>query len=664
MTRDPFGGFVLRLGVLVFGVSAGMSAGEVDLAVTEYQSRLGHEFEYRLSRHGDRVVRASGVLSDPVQGDRIEAARDFVCENKGMFGIDSDSVRRAQSRVLTSRNGIHVALTQVIGGVRVMGPASHVHYDEQRRIMLVQNNFLPGARPRTTPRLTRDEIGPEVKRAFSEDAAVTPGEAQLVLRREGDDLRLVYYVPTRVASTPPTDWMVFIDAIDPDVAPQRLEVLLAASAKGTIFPENPVTTSLQSLVFPNLLSPTRLSGSYVRTYNGKNELWLPESVENQRKFTTATESDRDFTYRGPGWPDPRGKPSHIRFAEAMAYYHVNRAHDTLKDMGFNELDEQMPVFLHTRTFYLPHYQPGDSTLGVFPRTGLLEIPAQWANDSDVYYHEYGHAALDHIQPLLRANVEHVYGRIYHEAWGDILAASLNRNSQIGEYAWVNDAVSLTDFRVYPTDVQDPVYKITDPHQASLIISGPYWYLYRQFGSKVLQWFLDANYLLDGSENMFGIRDAVIQASPEDYKQLIYNGFLNNGVLGPDPGNNAKVKILDVYPALPQSGTFEKRTRFRKFETIAVCVDAEIKDAAPAYRFYGKLSINDAQVFPSITQVTLPGLVEAGNGTRSQRSGGPYVLYFVLSDKDTPAGSYHLKIEGHLGGSALTFEKTFDVTIEP
>lgn len=660
MTRDPFRGLVLRLGVLVFGVSAGaVAAGPADQAVKEYQSSSGHEFEYRLSRQGDRVVRADGILSDPVQGDPVEAARCLISENSGMFGVDSDTVRRAQSRVLTSWNGIHVALTQVIDGVRVMGPASYVHYDEEKRVMLVQNNFLPGARPATTPRLTHDEIDPHVKRAFSADAAVTPGEAQLVLRREGDDLRLVYYVPTRVASTPPEDWMVFIDAIDPDVAPQRMEVLLAASAKGTIYPENPVTTSLQSLVFPNLLSPTRLSGKYVRTYNGKEELWVPEAVDQLHELSTATQSDKDFTFGVTASP----------FAEAMAYYHVNRAHDTLKKMGFNELDEQMPVFLHTITPGIPRYQPGDSTLGLFPRTGLLEIPYHWAYDSDVYYHEYGHAALDHIQPLLTANVEHAYGSIYHEAWGDMLAAFLNRNSVIGEYAWGESAISIFGERahMYPSDVASPYGDGTDNHMASRIISEMFWAMYVNYGSIALQPFLDANYLLDGSENIFGIRDALCLAFPEAYggPRQAETELMNRGVIGPDPGNKAKVKILDLYPArVGALGDFVKSTRFRKCETIAVCVDAEIKDSAPAYHFYGKLSISNAEVFPSITQATRPQSVEAVNGTRSRQSSGPYVLYFVLSDQDTPAGSYQLKIEGHLGGTALTFEKTLNVTIEP
>lgn len=391
-------------------------------------------------------------------------------------------------------------------------------------------------------------------------------------------------------------------------------------------------------------------------------------MEHLRRFTTATESDRDFTYRAPEWPLGR-RVEDRHFPEAMAYYHVNRAHDTLKDMGFNELDEQMPVFVNTRTFWLSHYAPGEFTLGVFSRTGLIELSTvegrNWADDSDVIYHEYGHAALDHIQPLLRANVEHVYGRVYHEAWGDMLAASLNHNADMGEYARGPVSYSINGWRSYPEDVA-PGTGVTDPAEASRIISNAFWRLYRLIGSRALQIFLDANYLLDGSENLFGIRDAAVQAASTQYEGLeVGNEFGNSGIWGADLGNNAKVKILDVYPAfIVQSGKFEKRTRFRKFETIAVCVDAEIKDTAPGYLFYGKLSVSDAHVFPSITQVTNYGLVEASDGTRSRRSSYPYVLYQVQSGQNTPAGSYHLRIEGHLGGSALTFQKTFDVTIEP
>lgn len=151
------GAVLTGIGVLVLGLSTVEGAGRADLAVRAYQSRLGHAFEYRLCADGGRMIRASGIVSDPIQGDRVDAARRFFSENVEMFGVDLDDVARAGSRMLTSRNAVHVALTQTIDGIRVMGPSSYVHYDGSGRVALVQNNFVPGKHPETEPKVNIEE---------------------------------------------------------------------------------------------------------------------------------------------------------------------------------------------------------------------------------------------------------------------------------------------------------------------------------------------------------------------------------------------------------------------------------------------------------------------------------------------------------------------------
>lgn len=422
---------------------------------------------------------------------------------------------------------------------------------------------------------------------------MTTGTPELVLHREEDELRLVYRVSAQVASTPPKYWVVLVDALNPNVVPLRLNMVLEATAKGSIYPENPEVSSLESLMFKNLKSPISLSGAHVRTYNGNYELSPPGTVEDVSKFTTASESSGDYTFpvNESAWGDHR-------FGEAMAYYHIDRAYGILASMGFKELRSQMPVFVNTtgmpdNAFYARALFPGTGFLATF-------VPLLFKNfafDSDIFCHEYGHAVLDSIQPTLLERMGDYYGYAYHEGWGDCVAAGINANPMLGEYALTDRRTGVWNGRSadnrngYPRDVIHPRLGFTEPHYAGMIVSGVYWNLYASIGTRALQAFLDANYLLDGTENFFGIRDAVVQAAEERDKVAVKRAFAAHGISGPDRGNPAKVEILDVYAGGNGLIKEMKKSTFKKGDAIAVAVDARIQGAAPGYAFYGNLTVS-------------------------------------------------------------------------
>ncbi|MBI2837352.1 MAG: hypothetical protein HYX75_03505 [Acidobacteria bacterium] len=660
------GAVLTGLGVLVLGLStAEGAAGRADLAAQAYQSRLGHAFEYRLSADGSRVTRASGVLSDPTQGDRVDAARRFFSENGEMFGVDPDDVARAGSRILTSRNAVHVALTQTIDGIRVMGPSSYVHYDGSGRVVLLQNNFVPGKHPETEPKVNIEEATSRAVRMCSENGGtVTTSSPELVLHREGEELRLVYRVPAQVASTQPKYWLVLVDALNPNVVPLRLNMVLEATAKGTIYPENPAASSLTSVTFKNLKSPTSLSGAHVRTYNGNYQLSTPYSKEDVSKFTTASDSNGDYTFpvNDSAWGDHR-------FGEAMAYYHIDRAYGILASMGFKELRSQMPVFVNCadgadNAFYARAiFDSG------FIATWVPLMLNPFAFDSDIFTHEYGHAVLDSIQPALIERSNDVYGAAYHEGWGDCVAAGLTGNPLGAEYAAIDRKVgvwmgrSADNSNRYPGNVVHPMAGFSEPHYAGMIVSGAFWNLYKAIGTRALQTFLDANYLLDGTENFFGIRDAAVQAAEERDKDAVKRAFAAHGISGPDRGNPAKVEILDVYASGSANSREEmKRSTFRRGEAIMVAIDARIQGTAPGYYFYGNLTItpNSEEIITS--PEFYPPSIEAVNGVRSHLKSFPYLVYFIGLNQRAPLGTYELKFEGHLEGTKLAFTRSWKITI--
>ena len=133
-----------------------------------------------------------------------------------------------------------------------------------------------------------------------------------------------------------------------------------------------------------------LEGNYGKPYNA-NCLETAEDTSDLSGLSTASSSDRNYNY---------ASINDTRLEEVMAYYHLNRMHDTLKStFGFSSLDNQMPMVVNAQDPDYPwigydnaFYSRDDN----FSSTGyvLFGCGNELNNlglDADVITHEYGHA---------------------------------------------------------------------------------------------------------------------------------------------------------------------------------------------------------------------------------------------------------------------------------
>ncbi len=643
--------------------------GTAATAVERYSRAQHIRFDYRLSADGSRVTLARGVVSASLAGDPASSCRRFLLDHRDLFGIAPDEMDASVARVIPGHGATHVTFAQVIGGVPVMGPASAVHFDGDSRVILVQNNFIHSASPPpTTPVLSPAESRTRARQVCTDESGeISVGQPVLVLRPAAGRLRLVWRVPVSRASTPPAFYAALVDALDRNAAPLRISLLRDAVGTGAVYPENPLLTPLQTVPFQRLDATGMLSGPDARTYNGRNvkNINMLASSSNLKKLPTATSTDRTYIY------DPA---TDSRFSEAMVYYHLSRVQEILKSMGFTTPVKQVPAVVNlpmANAFYcrcdFDAYYDGRGLLGF--GDGYDGYMGNFGQDADVIYHEYGHRVLDLIQPAILEGIEHNYGGAYHEAWGDILAAGILGNSKMGEYALTVTGTGewygrdLDNNRRYPQNVIYPWWGYSEVHWTGEIIGGVFWDLYEKIGSRALQAFFDANQLLDGSENFFGIRDAVRQAAAPADQDSVDVAFAAHGIAGPDAGNPGRIKkLIDVYTYGSPYGNPGKHTIFEKNEAIFIGVDAIIGETPPGYNLVAEVSVTNAETFAGLYQIT-GILAEVHNGMNTWRGLDPVTPFVLLPSKDSPSGTYEATVAIRLGGTDEVLTRTVTFTLE-
>lgn len=652
----------LAVALTVTGLTAvdGYSSVSLREAIAEYQARTSTAFAYTLSVTSDRIVLAHGILSRPLSGDPVSAARRFLADNRDLFGLREGDVEYAEASTTLGPRTLRVGLQQTSGGIPVLGPQTYVHFDAAGRVVILQNNFLQDLTPPGKPAISTAVAAAKARQACGDlDGTIFSGEPALVIRPDGRARRLMYYIPVRASSTF-RSYVVLVDALDCSVLPRRLPRTFEAVGTGKIYPENPVKTPLQVLQFTDMDNTTKLQGTYAKAYNANFVLGWPTSSKQFKKYTTSAEAARDYTYN----PGTNG-----RFGEAMAYYHVTHVHNMLKALGFNELDRQMPTFVNVMFSQTVGWDnawysrvEGDPKL---KNTGLLAFGAgdslnNLSHDSDVIYHEYGHAALDRIQNDLMDEEEHNYGTAYHEGWGDMVAAWLNGNSKIGEYGlseWADGSFhgrEINNAAKYPKDVIDPELGRSEEHHTGLIPGGVFWDLRKKVGARAIQIFLNGNYALAGPENFFGIRDSVLIANDGADAANINWAFQKHGIKGADPGNKGSISNISVYTADYSENGWVKEDEFIGGAMVYVLADVTVNKSTPGYNIIPTLKLGHSEEFGEIS--VLPRR-EAVNGPHTLANQTAYVLGAIESQFDTPTASYALDVEVRLGGTNTTYKRT-------
>ncbi|MCC6276789.1 MAG: hypothetical protein IT289_02610 [Oligoflexia bacterium] len=181
-------------------------------------------------------------------------------------------------------------------------------------------------------------------------------------------------------------------------------------------------------------------------------------------------------------------PGNPEFAEANAYYHLNRFTDFMKSLGFKGFSHQVPVAVNFRP------NPGE-----FPLAGATDIGGKpglfitiqndinLAFDIAIISHELFHIIQGTITRVLDFHFDKLGANnsslAIAESTADYFAASYIGNPNIGEYG--AKAIQAPYLSTLLNGARHPIHRIGQSHFDGQAISGALWELRSVYGAKIV-----------------------------------------------------------------------------------------------------------------------------------------------------------------------------------
>lgn len=653
---------------LANGKAIPLSAGHdsPELILSKLRTEDNPEWKVKWDKKKGIAKRLFHAKSKVFPGKPEDAARKFLSSYHGLFGLKPglDDLRTKKS--IKTPLGERITFRQHYNQIPVIGAEITVHVSDKNSIILVENQCIPDIQIDTQPLIEKDDALRTAERAVGiDESGVEKASSELVILPCGCEQNLVWRVIVSKKGLIDKTWLVYVDAKKKGWVLYKKKLQSSVTGTGTVYRENPITTpSLTTVTLNNLTNGSfLLEGDYGKPYNAEC-IYSEYDTSNLSKFSTAASSERNYSYT----------IGDNKLGEVMSYYHVNTMHDTLKSIGFDSLDAQIPVFVNAQ-------DPDDSSLGYdnafytrdvnFPSTGYMLFGCgdelnNLGLDADVITHEYGHAVLDHIEPELYEVIEHNYSGAIHESTGDVMASyfggneATGSNETIGEWGLTSKdgtqdyTRNMNNKRRYPDDVLLPDYGYSEVHYTGEILNGVYWDIQKTLGSDTaFRVFSSAISLLPNDANFFDMRDAWVTAD-----NALNNGtnvgtieaaFAGRGIEGEDLGNEkAELKLnkITFYKYNPYTGTVKKQKTFQRGDYILIYLKANISDLTPAYNLIPKVSLigSGSRTFDgeSFYNEALEGLHE-------------YLLAYVVSY--SAKGKIRVKVKVRLGGTDKVKVKT-------
>jgi Zn-dependent metalloprotease len=556
-------------------------------------------------------------------------------------------------------SGIEFIYQQHLSGFPVSGAELHINVDRDSHLIGINNSLHPGLQLKSGSISAVTNAKMRALRIFNGNATISAGS--LVLIPSGKFAKPAWRFEVDPNSLTEGARIVYVDAIDPNIVLRKYKAYASEEGQGTIFAENPVVTPTTSQqTFKNMDGSTMLAGNFGRTYNANFQNWVRGFTIDLSVFTTATEASRQYNYN----------TDDAKFSEAMGYFHINRVHDQWHSFGFNKLDKQIPVFVNVvssngKGFDNAFYSRRDPHQF---KTGIIIMGAgnklnNFGHDADVYYHEYGHAVLDHVKPKFFETMESNYPSAFHEGFGDVSAGAITGNSVLAEYAlrYKNGGKfigrNLDNHNSYPKNVILPGYGKSEAHHTGLIFGGAWWDLQKQIGASTAQRTLYQSLrLLPNELNFFDVRDAMLTADRNNggaNQNAIQAAFEKHGITGPDPGQHGTVNVTALKSAKLNLHNFTEtlKTTFKKGDIIDILANYEASGLTLGYNLIAEEFEITGPKGASID--AYPYWDEVVNGTNTGKKGVIQAEMYTYSE--TKSGTYTVTLRSRLGGTSQRTE---------
>ncbi len=641
---------------ILIGLNLSADPGDRNQRWQQFQQKEGSDWSAHWTT-GDHIRSLYGRSARTSTSGR-NAAGEFLEEHKLLFGVD-DSVDLRLTVVEESTLGTHHLYQQYYGGLPVYEGELSIHLDRSNRVIAAASHVHADLHGSLSFHPDPSSAYQTVYRMSGEHGSISPGKLMVLPMGRRPAAVWLFEIESDkpfIAGDPALSYVALVDAANPNIVLRFRKTSASFNGTGNVFLENPVVTAeLTSEKFLYLDASTALSGKFAVIYNANyRKTWLEDSFSG---YTTAREPDRQYDY-------DRADP---RFTEAMAYFHINRAHDLWKSFGFKKLDRKARVVVNVaredggpgfdNAFYTrtPQYPAGVYVFGAGNKFGNFGL------DADVYYHEYGHGVLDHQKPGLLTSIESNYPGSFHEGFSDIASAAATGNAKLAEFALSSKKTNkfkgrdLENNNRFPDDVILPAYGRSEVHHTGLIVGGSWWDLQKKIGLRAAQELLFRSLKIIPNEmNFFDLRDAFLTAdrilNNGANQQAIEDSFSEHGLGGIDPGQTGAFQVNQLKTAKLDFGTYriKLQSTFHAGDVILVFAGYTGSNLTPGYN-----------IFPIEFELTGPGGTmpfayltadEILNGTHKRKKGA--LQAYIFADNDPAKGSYTVTLRSRLGGSQV------------
>jgi Zn-dependent metalloprotease len=618
----------------------------------DFVSKHGKDWSFKLRDSG----RLQSLYSTSATMAKT-SAEALVQNYHSLFGVDDLQDLRLVSKIHHDI-GVEYRYQQYLSGLPVEGAELRLHLSPDSKLIAASSSLSPGIKVQSTSIYPFDLARSRALRIFRGNAKTSsPTLVLLPLAKSARPVWKIFVEPTEIDEG---SRLLYIDASDPRIILRTHNTFAHANGRGTIFMENQVVTPIATVeTFRNMDSSTSMSGKFVKTYNANFQQHSPSSAFiDPQMYTTATDPGRQYNY----------PTTDSRFSEAMAYFHINRVHDQWKKFGFNLLNKRMPVFVNIQSRIEGNvgldnafYRRGGET---FP-TGIIVMGAgdqleNFGHDADVYYHEYGHAVLDHARPDFFEFVENNYPWAFHEGFSDVSAAAITGNAKLAEFALSEKdggrfiGRNLENQNSYPENVIYPPLRQSESHHTGLIFGGAWWDLQKRIGLEKAQRILYQSLrILPKEMNFFDLRDSMLTADRNKNgaanQAAINEAFAEHGIAGPDPGQPGTVQVsaLKTFQLRLPRFALVPKIKFKKGEIVEVFANYTGSGLTLGYNLYVVHFQLEGPVGSLIDAAPVGS--EVVNGRNVGKRG--VFQAEIYTYPETLPGKYTVTLQSQLGGTS-------------
>lgn len=412
-------------------------------ALSTFQATAIQPFTARIDPDTGFVRQLAAGRTRGYGGPPQDAARAFLRDARALFGPAASEDSLAEPTITPQDWGHQVVFEQRMHGIPVLDRAITVNLNSAGEVILADNATEPLPEINTTPAVSALRVAGMATGLLTE-------EPTLAIRVDGLEPRLVWRfieigdtgIPIRVTVDANAGYQI-----------ERTPLARFATGQGLLYPANPTSTpARQMLPLDSLSGDGSLTGDYTKVHL----IQKPGGIFTPAQ--TATNSGLIFNFA----------PDTEELAQTQAYYGITRMHDWFKQtFNFTGRDHQIPGFVRDDTQRNAFFSSASTYNGFPTPNGQMVFgygssagnPVRdWALDTDILYHEYGHAVMNILSPSFGG----AYGSNNAETGGlnegtaDYLSSTVLNDPVLGEYVAVATGKSyyrdLTARFHYPEEV--------------------------------------------------------------------------------------------------------------------------------------------------------------------------------------------------------------------